>query len=91
MLVQCCFFTIWLVYAVRDAGTNHVVIAIDYYKRNIDMFRELVENLGVDVRIETIMGDACKILKEYPDEIDVLFMDVENIGISNALMQLRTR
>ncbi len=71
------FSTIWLVYAVKDAKTNHVVVAIDYYKRNLDMFKELVENLNVNVRIETITGDACKILKEYPDEIDILFIDVE--------------
>ncbi len=71
------FSTLWFVYAVRDAGTDHVVVAIDYYKRNLDMFREMLEGLDIDVRTETITGDACKVLEDYPEEIDILFIDVE--------------
>ena len=71
------FSTIWFVYAVKDAGTNHVVVAIDYYKRNLDMFKELVEKLDINVRIETIAGDACQVLREYPEKLDILFIDVE--------------
>ncbi len=71
------FSTIWMAYAVVDAGTRHSILAIDYYKRNLDMFKELVEKLGLKVNVETRVGDACQILGEYPEEVDVLFIDVE--------------
>ncbi len=71
------FSTIWMAYAVVDAGTRHTVLAIDYYKRNLDMFKELVEKLKLGINVETRVGDACQILREYPEEVDVLFIDVE--------------
>lgn len=85
------FSTIWLVYAVTDAGTNHIVVAIDYYKRHLDMFRDLVEELGINIRIETIVGDACKILREYPDEVDILFLDVEKHRYIECLKSVKDR
>ncbi len=71
------FSTIWMAYAVVDAGTRHTVLAIDYYKRNLDMFKELVEKLKLEINVETLVGDACQILREYPEEVDILFIDVE--------------